>query len=94
VVAPWRHGAATFAAFVTVGSIPLLGYAVSALLGVSTLLAAGALSAVALLVTGAARAPFVGRSVWRSAVEMLTIGAAAGGAAFAVGALAMHLAGQ
>jgi hypothetical protein len=35
----------------------------------------------------------VRRPVWRSAVEMLTIGAAAGGAAFGVGALAARLIG-
>jgi VIT1/CCC1 family predicted Fe2+/Mn2+ transporter len=91
--APWRHGLATFVAFVVVGTVPLLGYVASSLLRVSTLAAAGVLSAVALLVTGAARAPFVRRPVWRSALEMLTVGAAAGGAAFAVGALANRLVG-
>jgi VIT1/CCC1 family predicted Fe2+/Mn2+ transporter len=86
--APWRHGLATFAAFVAVGALPLMGYVVGPVLSVPALPAAGALAALALLLTGAARAPFVRRPVTRSAVEMLAVGVAAGGAAYAVGALA------
>jgi VIT1/CCC1 family predicted Fe2+/Mn2+ transporter len=86
--APWRHGLATMGAFVLVGTVPLLGYVAASLFGVSALAAAAAFSTVALLCTGAARAPFVGRPIWKSAVEMLAVGAVAGGAAYAVGALA------
>src|SRR6478735_11790694 len=32
--APWRHGLATVAAFIVVGSVPLLGFVVAAALGV------------------------------------------------------------
>jgi VIT1/CCC1 family predicted Fe2+/Mn2+ transporter len=46
------------------------------------------LTAIALFAAGAVRAPFVRRPVWRSAVEMLTVGAVAGAAAYGVGALA------
>jgi VIT1/CCC1 family predicted Fe2+/Mn2+ transporter len=91
--APWRHGLATMAAFVVVGTVPLFGYVAAALFGVSALGAAGVLSAVALLSTGAARAPFVGRPLWRSAIEMFAVGVAAGGAAYAVGALANRFVG-
>jgi VIT1/CCC1 family predicted Fe2+/Mn2+ transporter len=91
--APWRHGLATFAAFVVVGSLPLMGYVVGPLLDISILAAAGVLAALALLLTGAARAPFVRRPMGRSAGEMLLVGAAAGGAAYAVGALASRFLG-
>jgi VIT1/CCC1 family predicted Fe2+/Mn2+ transporter len=91
--APWRHGFATLGAFVVVGSLPLVGFVVGPLLGRSTLSASAVLTAVALLITGAARAPFVGRSPWRSALEMLTVGAVACLAAYVVGAIATRLVG-
>lgn len=91
--APWRHGLATMGAFVVVGTVPLLGYVVAALFDVPALSAAAVLSTLALLCTGAARAPFVGRPLWRSALEMFVVGAAAGGAAYAVGALASRFVG-
>jgi VIT1/CCC1 family predicted Fe2+/Mn2+ transporter len=86
--APLRHGLATVAAFVLVGSLPLLGYVVGPFCGTSPLLAAGVLSVVALLAAGAVRAPFVHKQVVISMVEMLAVGACAGGAAYLVGALA------
>jgi len=86
--APWRHGLATTAAFVVVGALPLLGYLLGPWLGAGVLQTSAALTAVALLAAGAVRAPFVRRSVWRSAVEMLVIGAVAGAAAYGTGALA------
>ena len=89
--APWRHGLATTAAFVVVGALPLLGYLLGPWLGVAVLQTSAALSAVALLAAGAVRAPFVRRSVWRSAVEMLVVGAVAGAAAYGTGALASQI---
>jgi VIT1/CCC1 family predicted Fe2+/Mn2+ transporter len=86
--APWRHGLATIAAFVTVGSLPLCGYLAAPLFGVSPLAAATPLSAVALLAAGAVRAPFVRKPAFASAAEMLGVGLAAGIAAFAIGAAA------
>lgn len=91
--APWRHGLATIAAFVLVGAVPLLGYVAASLLRIPALAPAAALSTLALLTTGAARAPFVRRPVWLSALEMLIVGVVAGGAAYAVGALANRVAG-
>jgi vacuolar iron transporter family protein len=86
--APWRHGLATAAAFGVVGALPLLGYAIAPLCGVPVLVGAAAFAALALLGAGAVRAPFVRRSVWRSAIEMLVVGAFAGAASYGVGALA------
>lgn len=85
--APWRHGLATLAAFAVVGALPLCGYLVAPLLGVTVLGPAMAFTALALLGTGAARAPFVRKPAWKSALEMLAVGAAAAGAAYGVGAL-------
>jgi VIT1/CCC1 family predicted Fe2+/Mn2+ transporter len=86
--APWRHGLATVAAFVVVGALPLTGYALGPLLHLPVLVVAGALAGLALLLTGAARAPFVRRRASRSAAEMLLVGAVAGAAAYLVGAVA------
>jgi VIT1/CCC1 family predicted Fe2+/Mn2+ transporter len=91
--APWRHGLATVAAFVIVGSVPLLSYALPRPRGLSVLALAGALSLLVLAAIGAARAPFVERPRGRSAIEMASIGALAGLAAYAAGAIGRHLAG-
>jgi VIT1/CCC1 family predicted Fe2+/Mn2+ transporter len=86
--APWRHGLATAAAFATVGAVPLAGYVVAPLVGLPVLPVAGVLASAALLVAGIVRAPFVRKRAWVSAGEMLLIGGAATGAAYAVGAAA------
>jgi VIT1/CCC1 family predicted Fe2+/Mn2+ transporter len=90
--APWRHGLATLAAFVTVGSIPLTAFAVSAWSGARVFPVAAGLAAAALAAAGAVRASFVGKTALRSAVEMVSIGVLAGGAAYLVGRLASALA--
>ena len=90
--APWRHGLATVAAFVLVGSFPLAGYVVAPLTGVAVFPLAIGFSAVALLVAGIVRAAFVGKTAWRSAIEMLAVGALAGGAAYVVGHVAASFA--
>jgi vacuolar iron transporter family protein len=89
--APWRHGRATAAAFVLVGSLPLLGYVVAPAAGVAPLAVATVFSAVALLAAGAVRAPFVHKRVLPSSLEMLFVGACAGAAAYGVGAAADRL---
>jgi VIT1/CCC1 family predicted Fe2+/Mn2+ transporter len=86
--APWRHGLATVAAFVIVGSAPLLAFAVSPLGGWRVFPVAAVLAGAALIAAGAVRATFVGKTVVRSAIEMLSVGVAAGGAAYLVGRLA------
>ncbi len=89
--APWRHGLATVAAFILVGSAPLAAFAISDLGGWRVFPVAAALAAAALIVAGAVRATFVGKTIARSALEMLSVGAAASAAAFAVGRLASSL---
>jgi VIT1/CCC1 family predicted Fe2+/Mn2+ transporter len=86
--APWRHGLATASAFVIIGSLPLAGYVLGASWDVVPIVPAVCLAGVALLGAGAVRAPFVHRTVWISGLEMLAIGAAAGAAAYGVGAVA------
>jgi VIT1/CCC1 family predicted Fe2+/Mn2+ transporter len=83
--APWRHGLATVAAFILVGSVPLMAFIVASLIGVRVFPAAAVLAATALLAAGAVRASFVAKTVLRSAVEMLAVGLLAGGAAYLVG---------
>jgi vacuolar iron transporter family protein len=90
--APWRHGLATVAAFILVGSLPLAAYVVAPLTGLAIFPLAVGLSVLALLVAGIVRAAFVGKTAWRSAIEMLAVGALAGGAAYLVGALAASFA--
>jgi vacuolar iron transporter family protein len=82
---PWRHGLATFAAFVAVGAVPLLAY----LVGVADRLrlpVAFGLAMVALAVVGGARARFVARPAWRCALEMMVLAGGAAVVAYAIGA--------
>ena len=83
---PWRHGLATAAAFAVVGAAPLFAYVVPRPAGATTFQIAVVLAAVTLAVVGALRARYVGRSIWRSAAEVLAIAAAASGTAYAIGA--------
>lgn len=82
---PHRHGLATFAAFALAGAVPLLAYLVPAL---GVLAVAAVLSGVTLFVVGSLRSRFVARPWWRSGLEMLLVGGAAGACAYGVGALA------
>jgi VIT1/CCC1 family predicted Fe2+/Mn2+ transporter len=86
--APWRHGLATVAAFVLVGAVPLVAFPIAAWTGAAVFPLAGALAALALAGAGLVRARFVGKTVGRSALEMLGVGVLAGGAAYLVGRLA------
>jgi vacuolar iron transporter family protein len=90
--APWRHGLATVAAFVVVGSAPLAAFLVSPVTGMSVFPVAAALAAGALVAAGIVRAAFVGKTALRSALEMLSVGLLAGGGAYVVGRLASSLA--
>jgi VIT1/CCC1 family predicted Fe2+/Mn2+ transporter len=86
--APWRHGLATVAAFVIVGSAPLAAFVVSPWSGVRVFPLAVGFAAVALSAAGVVRARFVAKTAVWSAIEMLSVGVAAGGAAYLVGRLA------
>jgi len=86
--APWRHGLATVAAFIIVGSAPLVAFVVSAFTGARVFPVAALLAGAALVVAGIVRARFVDKTAARSALEMLAVGALAGGAAYLVGRVA------
>jgi vacuolar iron transporter family protein len=89
--APWRHGLATLVAFVLVGAVPLAAFVVSSLIGTGVFPAAVVLAAAALTGAGVVRAAFVGKTAARSALEMLSVGVLAGGAAYLVGRFASAL---
>src|SRR6476620_312171 len=57
--APWRHGLATVAAFVVVGSVPLTGFIVASLLGAQVFPVAAVLAGATLVAAGIVRASFV-----------------------------------
>jgi VIT1/CCC1 family predicted Fe2+/Mn2+ transporter len=83
---PARHGAATFAAFVAAGALPLLPYA----LGFDPALAFGsaiALTFLAMFVVGALRALVATTKWWAAGAEMLGLGAAVACVAYYSGAV-------
>lgn len=82
---PFRHGLATFAAFVVAGWIPLLSYTLD--LGTRALPVAVALTMLALFVVGALRATVAAGGWLKSGLEMLIVGALAASVAYGVGAL-------
>lgn len=83
---PWRHGLATFVAFVVVGAVPLLAYLVDVGASRQLPLAFG-LAMIALAAVGVVRARFVSRPAWRSALEMTGLAGGAALVAYLVGAL-------
>ena len=87
---PARHGFATFAAFVVVGSVPLMPYLFPRP-GFGRFVASTALSLIVLFVVGAARARVGAGRWWTSGLEMLGLGVAVGVAAFGVGAMVASL---
>lgn len=84
---PWRHGAATFAAFVLAGAVPLAPFFVSDgtldRFAWSIVLTLGALFGV-----GAARATVTADPWWKAGSEMLLLGILVAAAAYGAGALA------
>jgi VIT1/CCC1 family predicted Fe2+/Mn2+ transporter len=82
---PWRHGLATFAAFVIAGAIPLATFAVE-IPGLSRFEVAFGLGLVTLAFAGGARAKFVARPAWRCAIEMMLLAGAASALAYVLGA--------
>jgi VIT1/CCC1 family predicted Fe2+/Mn2+ transporter len=92
---PLRAAATTFAAFVTVGFLPLLVF-VADLVVPGDIPApfplAAALTIVGLCIVGALKARIVERSAWRSALETAAIGGAAAALAYVVGTLLENVA--
>ncbi|MFW7413530.1 VIT1/CCC1 transporter family protein [Demequina sp. SO4-18] len=87
-----RHGYATFAGFIAPGVVPLLPYVLPVAAEYRFPAAAG-LTLLTLFVVGAGRGALSSLSPWRAGLEMLTVGALAAGAAYAVGVLGSALAG-
>ena len=87
-----RHGAATILGFVTAGTVPLLAYLVP--IPESQRFPAAILLTLATLFTvGASRAVITRLGWFRSALEMLAVGALAAAAAYGIGAFASTLTG-
>lgn len=91
---PWRHGTATFLAFVAAGAIPVFAFLTPLPPGFELFLIALGMSIVALGVVGGARARFVHKPVWRAAAEMVVVALAAAGSAYLVGLGARWLGGR
>jgi VIT1/CCC1 family predicted Fe2+/Mn2+ transporter len=86
---PFRHGAATFLAFVAAGIVPLLPY-LGAVDG-SRFALSSALTLGMLFAVGAARALVTVDRWWVAGLEMLGLGAVVAGAAYGAGAAAASL---
>ncbi|MDP3901320.1 MAG: VIT1/CCC1 transporter family protein [bacterium] len=89
---PLRHGMATFAAFLTVGFIPLLPY----LLGTGDhdqFLISVFLSGLAFFLVGAARTLVTDESAWKGGLEILLVGGLAASVAYGLGWLIRSLFG-
>lgn len=85
---PWRAAAATFAAFITVGLLPLLSFLLDAIdddLVPEPFAWSAALTAGAFFAVGSAKARVVGQQWWRSGLETLFVGGAAAAVAYLVG---------
>lgn len=83
-------GLATFAAFVSVGLVPLLVYVVALFAPIvepTAFPVAVALTFVAIFGVGSARSIVTGKSWWRAGLEMTVVGAIAASIAFSVGRL-------
>jgi VIT1/CCC1 family predicted Fe2+/Mn2+ transporter len=82
-----KHGAATTAAFVVAGTLPLLAYLVPVPSDREYAVAI-ALTGAALFAVGAARSSVTKLGWLRSGLEMLVVGAGAAAVAYAIGAFA------
>jgi len=82
---PWRHGSATFLAFVVAGSSPLLAFLSPAPSGLELYLLALLPAILTLALVGGARARFVHKPVTRAALEVVIVALAAATSAFLIG---------
>jgi VIT1/CCC1 family predicted Fe2+/Mn2+ transporter len=89
---PIRHGLATFVAFLTAGSVPLLPYVFPGLVG-DRFFASTVLSLAVLFVIGAARSRVGTGTWWMNGLEMLGLGLIVGAAAYYAGAFVAGLLG-
>lgn len=88
-----KHGAVTWLSFVLAGLVPLLPYLAGMRSGSAFEVSLSA-SAATLFGVGAARTMVTRRSMWQSGLEMLLVGALAGGAGFLAGLVVDALAAR
>ena len=89
---PWRHGVATFLAFVAAGSIPLVPYMIPTLT-IGRFAASIVLTMLGLFTIGALRAMISNATWWRAGLEMFTLGMIVAAVAFGSGAAVATLVG-
>jgi VIT1/CCC1 family predicted Fe2+/Mn2+ transporter len=82
----WRHGFATFVAFVAAGAVPLLPFLLAAADARRFEWSLG-MTLAALFLVGAARGAVTADRWWKAGAEMLALGAIAAAAAFGAGSL-------
>jgi VIT1/CCC1 family predicted Fe2+/Mn2+ transporter len=87
---PLRHGLATMLAFMVFGAVPLTAYLIPGAMA-PRFAAAALLALVALVALGILRARYVGKSRWRSTLEVVAIAVLAGAAAYSTGAITAYL---
>jgi len=83
---PFRHGVATFLAFVAAGLLPLIPYMLP-VLPIARFALSVLLTLLALFLVGASRALISNVRWWRGGVEMLGLGAGVAAAAYGSGAV-------
>jgi VIT1/CCC1 family predicted Fe2+/Mn2+ transporter len=83
---PFRHGLATFLAFVLAGTVPLVPYLISAL-PANRFAVSIALTFLALFGLGASRSWIANVRWWKAGLEMFGLGAAVAAVAYGMGAV-------
>lgn len=84
IKSPWRHGFATFIAFLIGGSLPMIPYFFGSFIDSQFLIACIA-TGLALFSVGAARSLVIQTRWWRAGLEMLAVGGLAAVSAYFVG---------
>lgn len=92
-LSPFRAAFTTFAAFIVVGALPLLPYALPGLATTTQFLVSLALAGAVFLGIGMVKSAVYGLPPWRSGLRTFFMGTAAAGLAFATGFLAERLFG-
>jgi VIT1/CCC1 family predicted Fe2+/Mn2+ transporter len=90
---PFRHAGATFLAFVTAGLVPLMPYMLSAY-PFDRFTLSIALTMSMMFIVGASRALIAAVTWWKAGLEMLILGAAVAGIAYASGGIVASIVGR